>query len=139
MEKQEYRKIVRESLKSFWKPGQKLQITGPFDAKGDEGIRCMLCHWPLTGDGSQEQGLKNVYLLTNFNTGHTITVGRVCKEKYMQILADMEKPKKIKGRLVKRKTQELYDEIPDSEERTMGDEEYPYYFGEDDWADLREE
>lgn len=141
MEDSTYWKTVSESLKSFWKPGQKLTVTGPFQATGDEGICCMLCHWPLTSNQPIGAGLREVYLLTNINTGHSITVGGKCKEGYKKMVAEMEKPV-LKGKVIKQSWEHYpfdpYDEIPDLEEekqeRFMDDETYSYYFSDDEWV-----
>ncbi|HOB22853.1 MAG TPA: hypothetical protein PKI30_08370 [Bacillota bacterium] len=142
MDKQEYLKTIRESLEKFWKPGQKLAVTGPITATGDEGICCMLCNWPLTGEDPQVKGLKNVYILTNTTTGESITIGSVCRKKYQKVLEVLSKPKlKAKSIKIQREPYPFYDDIPDEEleERTLTDEEYVYYFLDDDWADIRDE
>ena len=84
MDKQEYLKTIRESLEKFWKPGQKLAVTGPITATGDEGICCMLCNWPLTGDGPAGERAEE-RLPPNTTTGESITIGSVCRKKYEKV------------------------------------------------------
>jgi hypothetical protein len=140
MEGIDYWETIRESLKSFWKRGQELEITGYFEAKPEQGLCCMLCHWPLTGEKPRGPGLRHVYLLTNLNTGHSITVGAICKQKYQIALTTMKTP--TVGSTADASPDDPDFELPDFQEelaeRTLNDEDYYYFFCDDEWEPGRE-
>lgn len=130
----DYWKTVIKSLCSFWKPGQKLEISGFFQADPDRGIRCMLCHWPLTAEVPQGPGLRNVYLLTNLTTGHSITVGAICSKNYLIALKNLEATIKSDSTEIDPLELEVPDLSEELAERTLDDENYYYYFLDDEWV-----
>lgn len=130
MEKDNYWESVRRSLKSFWKPGQRLEITGYFEAKPEQSICCMLCHWPLQGERPRESGLRHVFLLTNLDTGHSVTVGAICKRKYPIAQATLLASATDHEDYLDQNFDFLEEELA---ERTLNDEDYYYYFCDDEW------
>ena len=79
---EDYARYIEKNLRDFWKPGQKLEITDKFRASPEDRIHCALCEWPSTSRAPVAQGLINVLVLENLDTGARRYIGCNCAERY---------------------------------------------------------
>lgn len=97
MQDEDYAKYIKKNLLDFWKPGQRLEITGSFRANPKARIHCALCEWPRTSKNPTTEGLINVLVLKNLDTGAWRFIGSVCAEHYQSYLQTIDPNFEIAG------------------------------------------
>ena len=94
---EDYARYIEKNLRDFWKPGQKLRSPTSSGASPEDRIHCALCEWLSTSRAPVAQGLINVLVLENLDTGARRYIGCNCAERYQSHLRKITPDFEIAG------------------------------------------